>query len=105
MGHYSHTLGMDRVWIANVSRERTGEVRTHTPIVSTEDRLYTAPTPTERPAPMTYRLVYLPTGRSVKDSEGNVRTVEAKSERAAKLRFAKMLGYVNWELHTVYVCE
>ena len=54
---------------------------------------------------MIYRLVYLPTGRAVKDSKGNVRTVEAKSERAAKLRFAKMLGYVNWELHAVYVCE
>lgn len=44
---------------------------------------------------MTYRLIYLPTGRQMGEA------IEAKSERAAKVRFTKRHGYVNWDLHAV----
>lgn len=43
----------------------------------------------------TYRVIYLPTGRLVG-------TVEASSERMAKLRATKKFGYMNWQLHHVY---
>ena len=43
----------------------------------------------------TWNVVYLPTGRLVG-------TVEAETERGAKIRATKKFGYLNWYLHHVY---
>lgn len=48
-----------------------------------------------------YRIVYLPTGRSERDHKGNVILISATSERGAKQRVTRGLGYRNWDMYAM----
>ena len=49
----------------------------------------------------TFKLIYLPTGRTEKDRQGNDITVQASSERGAKAKITRSGSYYNWDLTAV----
>ena len=49
----------------------------------------------------TYFLMSTTRGVFVRNSAGELRSVQAKSERAAKLAFTKMMYFVDWRFHIV----
>ena len=48
-----------------------------------------------------YKLVYLPTGRTIYGNDGLPVVVDANTERGAKQKFTKARFYVSWDLHVV----
>lgn len=50
---------------------------------------------------MNYMLVCTLTGRKLRDHKGNLIVLTAVSERAAKIRFTKLRGFINWDHHIV----